>query len=111
MKHLRIQVRKVEARLRRGAVLSPEGRQKLREAKQALLEHDHGQGAVAARRSQATGTLRVLYRPGSQMTAEDGWLLVCDDHGSCVHTETRTQGEAALGDPDWCEECQAKSGS
>jgi len=109
MKYLRIRVRKIEAQLRKGAVLSPEGRQKLRQSKQALLEHDHGDGAVAARRGRATGALRVLYRPGTQVEAEDGWFVICEDHKTCLSTDTRKLGESAMADPDWCEECQEKS--
>jgi hypothetical protein len=105
---VRTHVKQVEAQLRKGAVLSPKGREALRKLKAFLLEHDHGTGAVEARKCRATGALRVLYRPFTQADDED-WQIICETHGYTLSTPTRQEGSSAMADPNWCEECQAIS--
>lgn len=105
---LRNHVIRIEAALRRGRKLTSDTQSYLLKARALLLEHDHGLGAVEARRCRATGALRVLYRPGTQADASEGWQVVCRDHSSVLDNETRRLGSLAMSDPDWCEECQRK---
>lgn len=108
MDELRLMIKRTEAAVRRGLKLTRPQSQALRTGKNLLLEHDYGEGAVEARTCQASGAHRVLYKPGTQAdtNAEERWLVVCDDHGTCLGNATRRLGSLAMADPDWCDECQ-----
>lgn len=106
LEKVRAHVAHVEAKLRHGIQLNVEGRKALRTLKAFLLEHDYGAGAVEARRCRASGARRVLYRPGTQAEADEGWLVICETHAYTLCTVTRRLGSSALADPEWCEQCQ-----
>ena len=54
-------------------------------------------------RARSTGTLVTLER-GDDLP----WMLVCDEHDSCVEFETKTEARAHRSEPEgWCETCAA----
>ena len=77
-------------------------------------------GAVEARRNRRTGTLVVLIdglKPGGNWAHDpdpvmgDGlrWATLCDDHGSIVLHQTRSDAAGFLACPDeFCEPCRGK---
>lgn len=71
---------------------------------QTELEFMYGVGCVAARKNRTSGALHQLYRPKSQ-TDDDGWLLICVDHGNCLVVDSRRIGEQQLASTEWCEGC------
>lgn len=105
---LRDIVKRAEAARRSGVPLSGKASAIVRQAKAILLEHEHGEGAVEARKCRASGALRVLYRPGTQADASEGWQVICADHGFVLDNETRQLGSLAMSDPYWCDECAEK---
>lgn len=70
------------------------------------LEERWGDGAVRVSFCRQSGSTRILYRPGTQ-SADEGWFLVCDEHGTCLSTDTRALGNRHLTSEDWCEDCRA----
>lgn len=63
-------------------------------------------GLVVARVARSTGTAVALYRPGTQLDADEGWLTMCLTHGQFVSHDTRHLAESHLPHPDgWCEVC------
>jgi hypothetical protein len=108
-REVRETIRAAEKLQRRGR-LNPAYLPRLRELRAWLLEQEHGTGCVAARRCQATGALRQLYRPGTQADhgEDEHWLVICAAHGTCVSVDTRRRGELAIAEAEWCDECQEK---
>lgn len=63
-------------------------------------------GLVVARVARSTGTAVALYRPGSQLDPDEGWLTLCLTHGQFVSHDTRWQATFHLPYPaGWCEMC------
>ena len=64
---------------------------------------------VQSRKSRQTGTVVSVWRPGSQAEESEGWLLICEDHGGCLGTETRSEATAWAPYPnEWCPFCQGE---
>jgi len=64
---------------------------------------------VLSRRCRSTGTRVALYHTPD---CDDGpWQTVCEDHGGCVHHQSRRLALQWLSHPeDWCPDCQTQEG-
>lgn len=76
-------------------------------AEQLIADAHTHSGIVTVRRSRQTGSVVALYRPGSQLDVEEGWLTMCLTHDQFVSHDTRKLATYHLADPaGWCEDCQ-----
>ena len=66
---------------------------------------------IQRRKNRQTGAVISVWRPGFQAEESDGYMVINEEYGTCICTETRQEAiYAASNPPMWCPDSQDKAG-
>ena len=62
---------------------------------------------IQRRKNRQTGSIISVWRPGSQADRDEGYLVICEDYGTCIGVSTRKEALQAAANPlMWCPDSQ-----